>query len=125
MKVAICSSDGLKVDMHFGKTRAFYIYDFNDGQRIPIDKREVEKYSPIKTEVMEGTNVHPFLNDKFNVIYNSIKDCGKIFTTAIGDTPRKKLEEKGIEVEVCMCDINWIPTDHAIKNSSNNKYFLS
>jgi hypothetical protein len=63
--------------------------------------------------------------EKFEMIYNSIKDCDKIYTTSIGDTPRKKLEEKGITVELCMCGIDWIPTEDTKKDSSKIKYYLS
>jgi predicted Fe-Mo cluster-binding NifX family protein len=62
MKVAICSSDGTKVDLHFGKTNTFHIYNFEGGKKSAIALREIEKYSPIQMEVSEGTNQHPFFD---------------------------------------------------------------
>ena len=117
MKVAICSSDGANIDLHFGKTTAFYIYNFIDGKKKVIDKRNVQKYSPIGVEVLECTNRHPFDKDRFELVYETIQDCDMIFTTSIGDVPKQKLIEKGIEVQECMCAIDWIPT-HIEKQKS-------
>lgn len=125
MKVAICSSDGARVDTHFGKTTAFYIYDFKNQQKVVEEVRRVDKYSPIKKEFLEGSNQHPFLKERFDDLYNSIKDCEVVYTASIGEIPRRKLEELGIQVEECVCAIDWIRTEKPVSQSSRNKYFLS
>lgn len=125
MKVAICSSDGAKVDLHFGKTSSFYIFDFSNGRKELIDHRSVESYCPSSEKGNGLENQHAFSKEKFEKVYQSICDCDKIFTVAVGETPKKKLEEKGIGVELCMCDISWIPTQELKNDKSNTKYYLS
>ena len=41
IKVAIASSDGLNIDLHFGQAKAFLIYELNGSMFELIEKREV------------------------------------------------------------------------------------
>lgn len=109
MKVAICSSNGSHVDLHFGKTSNFYIYELSKKEKFFIDKRSVGKYSPVKKFLREEGESHPFDQKKFDAVYNVIGDCKKVYTVSIGEVPKKKLHEKGIEVQLCNCPVDLIP----------------
>ena len=55
IKVAIASSDGLNIDLHFGQAKAFLIYELKDKKFELTEKREVptsanESASPDATE---------------------------------------------------------------------------
>ena len=41
IKVAIASSDGLNIDLHFGQAKSFLIYELKDGKFELTQKREV------------------------------------------------------------------------------------
>ncbi len=41
IKVAIASSDGLNVDLHFGQAKSFLIYELKGSKFVFIEKREV------------------------------------------------------------------------------------
>ena len=49
LKVAIASSDGLNIDLHFGQTKAFLIYELKDSKFELTEKREV----PAVTSVVD------------------------------------------------------------------------
>lgn len=104
MKIAITSSDGVTVDQHFGKADCFYIYEAEHGKLNFVEKRDVVAYC--KSSVQSST--HNFDNDKFISVFEALKDCMKIYTKQIGDTPLQKLKEEGIEVQLCGCEIDSI-----------------
>ena len=91
MKIAITSSDGQNVDQHFGKNKKFYVYDFKEGNIIFIEKRETECYSI-------GSKEHKFDAERFNKVFNLIKDCELIYTAKIGKIPFEKFKERGVKV---------------------------
>ena len=41
VKIAIASSDGLKIDLHFGQAKEFFIYELQKGVFVQIEKREL------------------------------------------------------------------------------------
>ena len=41
IKVAIATSDGLNIDLHFGQAKFFLLYEFKDGKFELSEKREV------------------------------------------------------------------------------------
>ena len=110
MKAAICTTDGSKVDLHFGKTSIFYIYEIEKDAKTLLEKRIVEKYSPSKEHLIESNISHIFDPKKLEFICNTISDCKKVYTVSIGEIPKQKLATKGIEVQLCNCPIELIPT---------------
>ena len=40
-KVALVSSDGLKIDLHFGQAKEFFIYELQKGVFVQIERREL------------------------------------------------------------------------------------
>jgi hypothetical protein len=109
MKVAICSSNGVNVDLHFGKTSTFYIYEIAGGAKEFIETRDIDAYC-VAEEFPTSDPDHKFEQEKFDPVYKTISDCKKLYTVQVGDTPKLKLEEKGITVQLCSCPIDEIPT---------------
>ena len=113
MKIAVCSSDGQKVDLHFGKTDEFYIFEITGGAKVPLGKRAVPRLSPAEGYLVESGETHDFDQDQFDLVSNAIKDCKEVYTTRIGAVPEAKLLLKGIGVRVCNCPVDQIPgCDH-------------
>lgn len=110
MRIAVCTSSGSDVDLHFGKTTTFYIYEVEKGRKTLLAKRKVEAYSPSAEFLKESEGSHAFDPSKFELAFAVISDCRKLYTLDIGDEPASKLKEKGIEVQLCDCPIEKIPT---------------
>ncbi|OHD11356.1 MAG: hypothetical protein A2Y41_02155 [Spirochaetes bacterium GWB1_36_13] len=99
MKIALASSDGKRVDMHFGKADQFLIYELpcccseSCGKKVLIETRAVEPFS-------DNVKNHDFNQSRFDKVYEAIKDCEKVFVVQIGEMPKAKLEEKGIDTVI-------------------------
>ena len=99
-RIAVVSKDSINVDDHFGMAEAFLIYDVSDELKF-IEKRTSEKLSV-------GDPNHPFDADKFNRVYEAIKDSSSVYMTKIGEGPAKKLRDLGIEPVVYKGSISGI-----------------
>lgn len=88
-RIAVVSTDEKNVDDHFGMAESFLIYDVSEELKF-VEKRSAEKLSV-------GDPNHLFDADKFNRVYDTIKDCSSVIMTKIGEGPAKKLKGLGIE----------------------------
>lgn len=102
MKVAITTTDGVNVNQHFGKAEVFHVYDLEKGNIKILEKRNIKSYCDNKEETPLD---HEFDKDRFDQVYETIKDCSILYTCKIGDTPLNKLTEKGMKVQLCNCRI--------------------
>jgi predicted Fe-Mo cluster-binding NifX family protein len=82
MKIAITSSDGVNIDLHFGKGNSIYIYDF-DGE---------------DTKFIEHRTVEINLNEKhqWQKVLASILDCDVVFAVQFGLKSSFGIEEAGL-----------------------------
>jgi nitrogen fixation protein NifB len=99
MKVAITTTNGKSIDMHFGKAKHFYIYELVNGGLKFMEKRESITFAPENEK-------HPFNEDRFNQVYQTIKDCRFLYTAKIGDTPAHMLRRNGVIAETMECEID-------------------
>jgi predicted Fe-Mo cluster-binding NifX family protein len=88
-RIAAVSTDGIHINDHFGKADRFLIYDLDDKLSW-VEDRTAEPLS-------SGDPNHTFDPDKFERVFNVIKDCNKVYVTKIGETPAAKLKALGIE----------------------------
>jgi len=109
MKIAICTSSGKNVDLHFGKTSTFYVYSVNHGEKIFEDKRSISPYCATD-EYENSLGTHTVQLDKLKNIFEAINDCTKLYTVSIGEKPKEELEKLGLTVQLCDCPIDSIPT---------------
>ncbi|MCX7714544.1 MAG: nitrogenase cofactor biosynthesis protein NifB [Clostridia bacterium] len=94
--LAVASKGGILVDQHFGHANDFYIYEYMDNRVKFKEKRSVTKYCNgfESCDGMGGGNKE----DKIDNILDAIKDCRGVIAMRIGETPKEKLERKGIKV---------------------------
>lgn len=104
MKVAVCTSNGNEVDVHFGRTETFYIYEMEKSNIAQLEYRFVEKYCS-----GYPSPEHDLQFDKLNTIYDALKDCEVLFTAKIGEAPKVALTYKGICVIECESAISKLP----------------
>ncbi|MDR1820248.1 MAG: FeMo cofactor biosynthesis protein [Methanobrevibacter sp.] len=83
MKIAIASSDGENVDLHFGKANSIYIYDF-DGE---------------KTEYIEHRTLNINKNERhqWTKVLDTISDCNVVISVQSGFKSRFGIEKAGLK----------------------------
>ena len=91
IRFAVASKSGMLIDEHFGHAKTFYIYDYKDGKSNYIENRDVDKYCA-------GLDTCDEEQDKIEKILKTIQDCQGVLTVRIGNSPEKKLMDKGIRV---------------------------
>jgi hypothetical protein len=79
MKIAITTSDGIKVDQHFGKADSFHIYEIKNGDIKAIEKRVVTPYCASDSSDQPSAD-HEYSIDRLSAVYEEIKDCKVLYT---------------------------------------------
>ncbi len=90
MLIAVASSDGRKVDTHFGKANRFLIYNKTSSGLELLGEQRVTPYST-------GSMSHDFDQERFDQVYAAVKSCQRIYVCKIGDRPERELVKRGIE----------------------------
>jgi nitrogenase molybdenum-iron protein alpha/beta subunit/MoaA/NifB/PqqE/SkfB family radical SAM enzyme len=104
-KFAVASKSGMLVDQHFGHADEFYIYE-SDGENARfVEKRAVRKYCSGADDCGESA-------EKMDLILKAVGDCDAVIALRMGDSPMRKLKEKGIEIYITYDSI-----EHAVKNA--------
>ncbi|MDR2607965.1 MAG: radical SAM protein [Treponema sp.] len=101
---AVASKNGMIVDQHFGHAKEFYIYEYLDGEVHLVEKRDVPLYC-FGPQHCEGGLTVPAIDtdtidhkDTMDAILEILEGCSGVIAMRIGDAPRNRLAEKGIEV---------------------------
>jgi len=90
MKIAVASTDGKKVDEHFGKAERFLVYELTEEGPRFVAERKVEAYST-------GDRDHGFESDRFLQVADVIADCERVYVSRIGDRPAEELSLRGVK----------------------------
>ena len=104
-KVAVTTSDGKSVDVHFGKASCFYIYNIDTNKISFVEKRFISPYCSA-SDVEDGT--HEYSLDKLVPVINILKDCDTLYTQQIGEKPLMGLVNQGLHVQTCNCEIEML-----------------
>ncbi|WP_147820744.1 radical SAM protein [Salidesulfovibrio onnuriiensis] len=85
--VAVASREGLLVNQHLGEAARFQIWGLGDGGFRMLEERTAPQpgCGPKRWERLAAT----------------LKDCRAVLASAMGEQPRKFLEESGLEAHVC------------------------
>ncbi|MDO5859532.1 NifB/NifX family molybdenum-iron cluster-binding protein [Methanobrevibacter sp.] len=83
MRLAVVSSDGVNVDLHLGKGKSVYIYDYDDELSF-IEHREVEIAEDSKHQ---GSKV-----------LKACEDCDVLISIQYGFKSKIKAEDQGIKL---------------------------
>lgn len=90
-QVAVATKSGMLVDQHFGQVSEFYVYEYLNGAAIFKERRSIEKYCT-------GEEECDAKEDKITTIMKVIGDCDAVIAMRIGEAPKTKLMNKGIQV---------------------------
>ncbi|MDR2830978.1 MAG: FeMo cofactor biosynthesis protein [Methanobrevibacter sp.] len=83
MKIAIASSDGRKVDLHFGKANSIYIYDFDGENAKCVEHRIV--------------NIVTNEQHQWRKVLDIILDCDVVISVQSGFKSRFGIEKAGLK----------------------------
>ena len=133
IKVAIATSDGLNIDLHFGQTKSFLLYEFKDGKfelsekrEVPVDDSAMLALRQAQGPLIETTFACPGGGDgcggsgggcgggtasgPLAPAVELLLDCRAVVAAQIGQGMRRQLERNAISV----FDIE-IPVEDALK----------
>ena len=85
LRVAVASRDGLRVDLHFGQTEEFLVFDVTAEGAILIARRDIESH----TKAGDA--------DARDTACRMLADCKMLLVAKIGINPQEKLARAGIE----------------------------
>ncbi len=85
--VAVASKDNRQIDEHFGHAEEFKIYSVTADGATYLETRLVEHYC-------QGGYGD---EDKREVILRALADCRALFCARVGEGPKNRLREAGIE----------------------------
>lgn len=87
VRIAVATKDGSKIDEHFGQAQTLDVYDLSAGGSALLERRVVGSYC------QGGAGDE----DQRELILRAMADCRAVFASRIGDGPRKRLAQLGIE----------------------------
>ncbi|WP_045033452.1 NifB/NifX family molybdenum-iron cluster-binding protein [Draconibacterium sediminis] len=106
MRIAVTTSNGEKVDQHFGKATRFDVYDVDGDEMKLVETREVTSYCSAGGQPVAD---HKFSSDRFSTVKEKLEDCEKLYTMQIGEKPKEQFDIIGIAVQTCTCSVDKIP----------------
>ncbi|MGB9838021.1 NifB/NifX family molybdenum-iron cluster-binding protein [Methanothermobacter sp.] len=83
MRVAVASSNGEEVDLHFGRASKLLIYEYSDGKMEFVEERKVD--------IAEGDK------HQWRKVLDSITDCDVIIAVQAGLKGKIGIEEAGLK----------------------------
>lgn len=99
-RIAVATTDGVSVDLHFGQTETFYIYEIEekDGRAVLLEKRTVNRQEAEAgcSRQETGCGCMGGQESYVKAVAGLLKDCAYLLTKRIGRKPYKILEENGI-----------------------------
>ena len=103
IKVAIASSDGLNIDLHFGQAKSFLIYELKDKKFELTEKREVpasanESAVPDATESDFGGGCGGGASGPLAPAVELLLDCRSVVAAQIGQGMGRQFQRNAISV---------------------------
>ncbi len=93
MKIAVASTDGKIVDLHFGDADRFLIFKIEDGEG---------KFQEIREKTVMPLNNH---QERWVASIDLINDCKAILCSKIGKEPTLELRKLGIKPIQLDCEV--------------------
>ncbi len=93
MKIAVASTDGKVVDLHFGDTKHFLIFKIEGGE---------SKFHEIRKKTEMPLNNH---QERWVASIDLINDCKAVISSRIGKKPVLELRKLGIRPVQLDCEV--------------------
>jgi nitrogen fixation protein NifX len=93
LKIAVASTDGKIVDLHFGDADHFLIFKIEEGEG---------KFQEIREKTVMPLNNH---QERWVASIDLINDCKAVLCSKIGNEPTVELRKLGIKPIQLDCDV--------------------
>ncbi len=93
MKIAVSSTDGKLVDLHFGDANHFLIFKIEEGEG---------KFHEIREKTAMPLNNH---QERWIASLDLINDCKVVISSKIGKKPTRELRKLGIKPIQLDCNV--------------------
>jgi predicted Fe-Mo cluster-binding NifX family protein len=105
-RIALASSNGKQVDLHFGHAESFFIIQVDEktGAWQPVEQRLLPEAACGSGEPGGGCSGHN--DEKLNRVVGLLPDCRYLLTSRIGKKPHAFLQCSGIAALESPPDIN-------------------
>jgi nitrogen fixation protein NifX len=94
MKIAVASTNGKVIDLHFGDANRFLIFEIKDGKGKFFEIRE-------KTEMKIDNH-----QERWLASIDLVEDCKAVLCSRIGNEPKIELMKLGIKPINLDCDVD-------------------
>lgn len=94
MKIAVASTEGKIIDLHFGDANQFLIFKLEDGEG---------KFQEIREKTPMPLNEH---TERWIASIDLINDCKAVICNKIGKEPTIELRKIGIKPIQLDCEVN-------------------
>jgi len=94
MKIAVASSNGKIIDLHFGDANRFIIFEIEDGE---------SKFHEIREKTDMKIDNH---QERWVASIDLVEDCKAVLCSKIGNEPTIELMKLGIKPIKLDCDVN-------------------
>jgi lactoylglutathione lyase len=84
LRVAVASSEGQRIDLHFGAADAFHVYDVTTAGHVLVAIRAISDHQTSDEE------------DRRDVVCRMLADCPVMLVAKIGPAPQEKLAAHGV-----------------------------
>ena len=84
LRIAVASSEGQRIDLHFGAAESFHVYDVTSSGSALVDMRAIVDHQTSEEE------------DRRDVVCRMLADCPILLVAKIGVAPQEKLAGHGI-----------------------------
>ena len=100
IRIAVVSSNGIDVDLHFGQAKEFIIYEIGkDGSANKLEIRPIPEKTIHPAQEGGRSGGCCFHDDgKIEDMAKTISDCGYLLIEKIGNHPGRLLQREGIYV---------------------------
>jgi nitrogen fixation protein NifX len=105
LKIAVASTDGKLIDLHFGDANRFLIFKILDGEG---------KFQEIREKTPMSINNH---QERWVASIDLIKDCKAVLCSKIGNEPTIELRKLGIKPIQLDCEVK-----EAVKECSEHLF---
>ncbi len=106
---AVATSEGVRVDRHFGQVEVFHLYRVEGRRIVPVEKRRLGKYCHGSAcdgtpDTPSGSGPGESAPDRTTQAVSMLADCRMVVALRIGHVPEQALEQAGVMV-VRSCDL--------------------
>ncbi|MFC1563498.1 NifB/NifX family molybdenum-iron cluster-binding protein [candidate division KSB1 bacterium] len=97
MKIAVASSDGVKISKHFGRSKCFIVYEIDDNRITGHEVRQNSFTPHAQGKCNHGNDQHHNQPHSHEGIISALKDCEGVISFGMGWRAAEDLRNNNIK----------------------------